>query len=103
MNNSKIRELRVRHGLTQAALANHIGVSRTCISSWECGERNPSFLNILSLCELFGEDPSLFSGDTSIKEASLLFDPSPLNALGLSTLCEFYNSLLHDEKYLKKP
>lgn len=103
MHNSKIRELRARRGLTQSELASIIGVSRTCISSWECGERSPSFSNILSLCELFGEDPSVFSEHTTSGEASLLCDPSYLNAAGVSALCDFYNLLLSDEKYLKKP
>ena len=52
--NSSMRELRARHRITQAELANHVGVSRQTIISIEKGDYNPSValaLRIASVLE----------------------------------------------------
>jgi DNA-binding transcriptional regulator YiaG len=42
---------REKHGLTQGALARHIGVTRACVSQWESGERKvPAFLHLALKC-----------------------------------------------------
>lgn len=44
-----IREVRKRHGISQAALAEECSLDRTYISGIERGQRNPSLTNILKI------------------------------------------------------
>jgi transcriptional regulator with XRE-family HTH domain len=44
-----IREIRKRHGISQAALAEECSLDRTYISGIERGQRNPSLTNILKI------------------------------------------------------
>lgn len=52
---NRIRELRARHRLTQADLADKIDVSRQTIVAIERGEYNPSILLALKISQLFEE------------------------------------------------
>jgi putative transcriptional regulator len=52
---NKIRELRLKKGLSQVELANIIGVSRQTIISIEKGICIPSTLLALKLSKLFGK------------------------------------------------
>ena len=49
-----VRELREAHGLSQAALAEAVGVTRQTIISLERGGYVPSLLLAMSLAERFG-------------------------------------------------
>ena len=49
----RLRELRVKIGLSQRAVAKHLDVSPSIISSYETGERTPSVENLLSLSYLY--------------------------------------------------
>lgn len=49
----KLRELRTKAGLSQRAVANHLRVSPSIISSYETGERTPSTENLLALSYLY--------------------------------------------------
>lgn len=44
-----IRRARLARGLTQAALAAHVGVTQGAVSSWEQGLESPSFTHTLKL------------------------------------------------------
>lgn len=55
----KIKELRKKHGYTQQALANFLGVSRSSISNWETFKRTPSIKNYSALAKVF--DVSVFT------------------------------------------
>jgi len=46
-----IRKLRLERGLSQEGLAAEARLHRTYLGGIERGERNPSFSNILRLCE----------------------------------------------------
>ncbi len=50
----KIRALRESAGLTQAELAERIGVSEKVVSKWECGETKPSAEVLPALADAFG-------------------------------------------------
>lgn len=52
---NRIRELRARKRMTQAALANRVCVSRQTISAIENGEYNPSVVLALRIAQLFDE------------------------------------------------
>ena len=49
----KILELRKRHGLSQEALAELLGVSRQAISKWENGDATPEIFKIRLIAETF--------------------------------------------------
>lgn len=50
----KIRALRESAGLTQAELAERVGVSEKVVSKWECGETKPSVEVLPALADVFG-------------------------------------------------
>lgn len=52
---NRLRELRARHGLTQAALAEAIGVSRQTIIAMEKGRYNPSVQIALLAAQVLDE------------------------------------------------
>lgn len=49
----KIRELRERAGLSQAALAKKIGVTRSAVNAWEMGLSIPTTQYVVELTQLF--------------------------------------------------
>jgi transcriptional regulator with XRE-family HTH domain len=53
-----IREIRKRHGISQAALAEECSQDRTYISGIERGQRNPSLTNILKIAAALGSPAS---------------------------------------------
>ena len=53
-----LRELRLSAGLSQADVAEQMGIAQTAISDLEICERRPDFFVISELCELYGQ-PSL--------------------------------------------
>jgi transcriptional regulator with XRE-family HTH domain len=56
----RLRELRNQAGLTQDELAAQAGVKRDAVARWEAGRREPSWGNILALCEALGVDCTAF-------------------------------------------
>jgi len=51
MNPKELEAWRGKHGLTQEQLANHLGVTKACISRWESGKRSiPAFLHLALKC-----------------------------------------------------
>ncbi len=52
-----LRQLREEAVLTQAELAQQVGVSVTAISHWETGNKRPRASNIRSLAKAFGVTP----------------------------------------------
>ena len=53
-NRSKLKELREAKGLTQAQLADAMGVDQAVISRWESGKVSPNAENLAKLKELLG-------------------------------------------------
>lgn len=54
---SKVRELRIKQGLTQAQLANMLGIKAGPVGSWERDATNPSKEHIIQLCKIFNVTP----------------------------------------------
>lgn len=63
----RIAELRKNKGLTQAELADRIGVSHQAVSQWERGETLPDILTLPALAEIFGESISAIMGMEDVK------------------------------------
>ena len=62
INAQKIKELRMRSGLSQQKLAKLVGVSDKAISKWERGESVPDVLILCQLAELFEDDAAMLAG-----------------------------------------
>lgn len=54
---TQIRELRVSRYLTQAELAEQVGVTEEAIANWENGRRAPRFRHRRKLAEILGVEP----------------------------------------------
>lgn len=50
---SKIRELRTKYNLTQAELANQIGISKATVTAYEGDLRQPSYDVLIKLANVF--------------------------------------------------
>ena len=50
---NRVKELRARFDLTQAMLADQVGVTRQTIAAIEKGDYTPSLLLGLKICEVF--------------------------------------------------
>ncbi|MBF0191607.1 MAG: DUF3883 domain-containing protein [Magnetococcales bacterium] len=72
----RIKRLRIRMGLTQAALAKELGVSFPTINRWENGKTKPSKLAWTQLLELAGENDT-FSGRIAEPESPAHMDDHP--------------------------
>lgn len=57
----RLRELRERAGLTQAQLADAVGVKVLAVTRWERGEREPGWSNIVALAAALGVDCTAFT------------------------------------------
>jgi transcriptional regulator with XRE-family HTH domain len=52
-----LRDLRVRAGITQLALAERLGNTQTFISKIERGERRIDVVEFIEICDALGVDP----------------------------------------------
>ncbi|MGJ0023123.1 helix-turn-helix domain-containing protein [Streptococcus dysgalactiae] len=50
----QLKQLRVKHQLSQDALAEQLFISRQAISKWENGDTTPDLDNLVRLTEIFG-------------------------------------------------
>lgn len=50
-----VRRVRIATGLTQAQLAERMGVDRSYVSGLELGQRNPTVLTLWHLAQALGE------------------------------------------------
>ena len=57
MLDRKLRDLRTKQGITQAALAASIGVTPRAVKYWEHGVRTPCAASLLDLAHFFHVSP----------------------------------------------
>ncbi|WP_247930726.1 helix-turn-helix domain-containing protein [Streptococcus mitis] len=48
----RLKELRLKKGLTQTELGEKVGVKQSTFTNWEKGKREPSFENLIKLADL---------------------------------------------------
>lgn len=87
-----IKELRVKKNMTQAALAERVGMSVNAVSSWELGKTFPPNESIKRLCEAF-EVPQSYLLAASIEEEDV---PEDKRVLYRAMLEPFRNELFND-------
>lgn len=56
----KIKEYRIKAGLSQEALAERCGVSRQAVTKWEKGQSLPTAANLSRICRAVGADTDAF-------------------------------------------
>ena len=62
-----LRRLRIAAGLTQAALAERMGVDRAYVSGLELGQRNPTVLSLWHVAEALNVEIRAFFSRTSAR------------------------------------
>src|SRR5438477_11607759 len=65
MNTQRIQEARIKSGLSQAEVAEKLGVSQPLVSSWERGKSAPSEEHRKKLTEILGEVGADSTSDAS--------------------------------------
>ncbi len=63
-----IKQLRIKHDMTQTQLAERCGMSANAISSLELGKTYPPKNTVEKLCEVFGISQALFQLSTIEEE-----------------------------------
>jgi transcriptional regulator with XRE-family HTH domain len=64
---ARLRELRVKAGMTQGLLAKTLGLFQTTVSKYETGENQPSHEDLFAICAIFGVTPNdLFTEPRSV-------------------------------------
>ena len=66
----RIAELRKSKGLTQAELADLLGVTHQAVSQWERSETLPDILTLPRIAEIFGENINAILGLEETKNAT---------------------------------
>ena len=64
----KLKQLRVKKGLTQEKLAELTGVSRQAVAKWENGQSRPTYENLAALESIYGLEPYRLSGENPPKK-----------------------------------
>lgn len=74
-----LKNLRKDHGDTQADLAKYLGISRSAISMYESGEREPDFETLEAIADYFNVNMDFLLGQT---EDPYDYENDPNNRLG---------------------
>ncbi len=78
----ELRRLRKQDGLTQADLAIRLGIAKSTISMYECGNREPDFETLEAIADYFNVDMNRLTG---IEKAG----PGPLSSSYVVTAQEY--------------
>ena len=76
---TKIKNLREKAGMTQTELADKLGLSKSVISAYEKGIRNPSFKILPLLAQTFNVTELYFFEKGEWKNQPITIDISDLN------------------------
>lgn len=60
--NNRLKELRAKHGLTQPELAKALGISKSSVSMYERGEREPDYEMLEMIADYFNVDMNYLLG-----------------------------------------
>lgn len=63
-----VRRLRIAAGLTQAALAERMGVDRAYVSGLELGQRNPTIVTLWHIAQALGVRVGAFFGNKIVRQ-----------------------------------
>lgn len=97
-----LKVLRNSRGLTQAALADELGISSSAVSMYERGEREPDFDTLNMIANYFGVSMSHLLGEDYAPGNSLLESYEALNDTGKKMLIDYLEMLLSKPEYRKE-
>ena len=89
MTADRIRFLRENNGMTQTALAKHLGVTRSSVNAWELGISVPSTPYLVELAALFHVSTDYLLG----VEKSATLDLSGLSEEDIRLVCQVADHL----------
>ncbi|HEN6000153.1 TPA: helix-turn-helix transcriptional regulator [Streptococcus agalactiae] len=71
----RLKSLRLKKNLTQAEIANKIGISRPAYTYWEKGEKRPTPDKLTKIAEIYGVSTDYLLGkdNVDLSEVELLF------------------------------
>ena len=90
-----LKNLRKDRGDTQADLAKYLGISRSAISMYESGEREPDFETLEAIADYFNVNMDFLLGQT---EDPYDYENDPNNRLGDEASDSKRNSLVEMKK-----
>lgn len=92
---TRLRELRLLRGLSQAELAKQTHTLPTTISRYECGEQEPNLAILLDIARCLGTDPNYLLGypDAPLTQSDIL---AKFNALDDRGKAAVLNVLEHE-------
>ena len=99
---TKIKDLREKSGLTQTELANKIGVSKSVISAYEKGIRNPSFKVLPLLAKTFNVTELYFFEKGEWQKSSFTVDISDLSKEQQKIIISLVNQFREDNQNKRK-
>ena len=79
-----IQRQRVAHGMSQAALAQSLGISRQSVAKWETGKSRPELEKMIRLCSLFGctMDELVYGANRHVEAPAEREVPVPVTVAG---------------------
>lgn len=92
----RLRQARIRAGLSQEQAAQRIGCDRSSLSRWEKGEVPPAADRLLQLAELYGVSPNELTGWTPAESV-----PAPAPSDGVSVWPDLRRALRDPDVVLR--
>jgi transcriptional regulator with XRE-family HTH domain len=92
MFGKRIVELRKKKGLTQSALSEILGISRSALSLYEIEKREPDINTLNNLASIFNVPVGYILGDNSDISDYFLYDQDTINAVENKNFHNFFNN-----------
>lgn len=74
----RLRELRKEKGLSQVELGEHLGYGYTAISSYETGRNEPSYSDLIRICEMLDVSADYILGISDIRKPYAVLEKNAL-------------------------
>lgn len=75
---TRLRELRKEKGLSQVELGEHLGYGYTAISSYETGRNEPSYSDLIRICEILDVSADYILGISPIRKPYAVLEKNDL-------------------------
>ncbi len=92
---TKFREARMAKGLKANQAAELIGVHKNVLSTWETGQKNPSYENLLKLADLYDCSVDYLLGRTEMSNQS----PAGADEIDISLINIYHGRPIWSSKY----
>ena len=97
--NKKLKELRIEKKLTQKELAQMLSITIPTLSHWECAYQEPSYDDLISICNFFNVSTDYLLGRTDELGSVVMPSPTaPTLADDERKLLDYYGQMSHPMK-----